>query len=122
MQLVTIINRTSKPLEACWDGKRYKLPPGESSLPDLVAEVAKRQNPLMGSEDPYSIGIVSLLAIREQHDDESPIEQTRSIERQNRKQYPGPRPVEVVPGRAGQYAHEISSPLTPDGVFVDPNK
>jgi hypothetical protein len=115
MDTVTVINRTSKPLEALWDGHRHKIPVGESLQPWLVAQAAQKQNVLMGSADPnenYSdFGtMISLVAIREQDDDESPIEQSTKIERWDRRYMPGgEQAIRVVQGRIG-YGSVQTSP------------
>jgi len=119
MELVTVRNRTQKDLEVCWDGKRTTIPVGKPiALIATVAEAAKRQNVLMGSEDPRTLSVVSLIGVEEWGDDCSPIEQSDSIERWNRRSLPNQRPTEVVPGRAGLYAEEKHASLPLDGSFV----
>ena len=105
MEFQTVINRTSKDLIVTWDGKRTKIVPGKNSLPLIVAEAAKRQNPIMGSLDPFTGLCQYLLGIEEQGDDCSPIEQSPSaIELMNRSKMKNARPTEVVPGDNGLYS------------------
>jgi hypothetical protein len=90
MEYVTIVNRTSKPLEAIWDGRRYELKPGKNSLPDLIARKAMEQNPILGTETIYSIGnCQSLLGVVEWNNDCSPLEQSDAIERLDRSKLGG---------------------------------
>jgi hypothetical protein len=123
MNLVTVVNRTSKPLEALWDGKRYALPVGKSAHPAIVAEAAKRQNPVMGSEDPYTLQMDYLIGVEEWGDPCDPIEQSPEIERMTRKKLVGAKPSEVVPGKTGIYSvRDVASSLPSDasGKFVTP--
>lgn len=120
MQLVTLVNRSSKVLEGTWDGKHYKIAPGKHQFNEVMAQKFKEQNPIMGSEDQYSLSTDSLLGIEEQGDDCSPIEQSNVIERFDRKRLPNMKPVDVVPGISGLYAAERSQPLPTDGGFVKP--
>lgn len=127
MDTVTVINRTSKPLEALWDGHRHTIPVGESLQPWLVAQAAQKQNVLMGSQDPRENyndfgSMVSLIAIREQRDDESPLEQNaKAIERWDRRYMPGgTQSVKIVPGRTG-YGSVSKSPQSSDVAFA-PNE
>lgn len=122
MNYVTVVNRSSKPLEAIWDGVRYQIPVGESSLPERIAEVARRQNPQMGTEDPYSMRVTSLIAIKEQGDDIFPLEQSKSIERLDRASFPSNHPTEIVRGNTGVARHEVERPLPLNNAFVDPNE
>ncbi len=85
MELVTVVNRTSKALNGKWDGKPYVLKPfSREAYPVLVAEAFKRQNVQMGSEDPYTGEMKYLVGIEEQGDPIDPIEQTQAITRMNR--------------------------------------
>lgn len=104
MEVVTLFNRTSKPVRGLWDGKPYTLEPGaKSALPIIVADAIKRQNVVMGSEDPYTGEMNYLVAIVEHGDPQTPIEQTRVITRMNRA--PIAKPDEVtMEGRTGLYS------------------
>ena len=120
-EIVTVRNRTQKDLEVCWDGKRTVLPVGKPiALPLPIAEAAKRQNVLMGSEDPRMGTIEYLVGIEEWNDDCSPIEQTDSIERWNSKSVPGRGKVDVIKGKAGLFAEERHSALPLNDSFVKP--
>lgn len=127
MDTVHVVNRTSKPLEALWDGYRHTIPVGESLQPWLVALAAQKQNILMGSQDPRENyndfgAVVSLVAIKEQGDDESPIEQNyNAIEKWDRSLMPGGvAAVHVVHGRTG-YGAVPRSPQSSDIAFA-PNE
>lgn len=86
MEIVTVVNRTSQPVEGIFDGKRTVIAP-HARLPMLyhAAEHLKRQNPVMGTEDisdPRSPEF--LVGIEEWGDDISPIEQSDKQERFDR--------------------------------------
>jgi hypothetical protein len=55
---VTVVNRTTgkrkRTLIATFDGEQYTMPPGESTLDARVVPYAMRQNPVMGSMNPYN--------------------------------------------------------------------
>ena len=95
---VTLVNRSSKPLNGTWDGRQHTIEPGQHQFPETQALKFKEQNPIMGSEDPYSLQKEYLIGIVEHNDDISPVEQTNSIERWNRSKLIGAKPVEVVQG------------------------
>lgn len=121
MQYVTVVNRTSKPLEAVWDGLRYAIPVGESAFPEAIAKAAKRQNIVMGSEDPRTLRVKSLIGVKEWGDDVSKVEQTMKVERWDRESLPNLRPTEVVPGDNGIYsARDVASDLPAESNFVKP--
>lgn len=113
MQVVTIVNRTSKDLEGIWDGRHYTIPVGKSSYPVVQAEAFKRQNPVMGSEDPRTLQVDYLIGIEDYKDPCDPIEQSNSVERWDRKQLgPQAQNVDVVAGRTGVYsARDVSTVL-----------
>ena len=98
MEVVTLVNRSSKTLSGTWDGRHYDLKPGQHSFPEVQALKFKEQNPIMGSEDPYTLQKEYLMGIVEHNDDISPVEQTSSIERWNRSKLVGAKPVEIVRG------------------------
>ncbi len=83
MQYVTLVNRSSKTLNGTWDGRSYKIAPGKHEFPEAQAMKFRDQNPVMGTEDPYSLNKQYLLAIPSQGDDVSPIEQTDSVSLQD---------------------------------------
>lgn len=103
--LVTLVNRTTKPLEGTFDGQVVRIPAGYvddgtgkivraldqygapivTTLPANVAAIVKSQNPMMGTQDPlnpapddYLIGVEKWPAGRK--DDLSHVEQSDSIE------------------------------------------
>jgi len=84
MEYCKIINRSSKTVEGVFDGVRYFWAPNEEKmLPAHIAELCKRQNPVMGTEDFADINSAEyLLALPS--DDASPIEQTDKPERFDR--------------------------------------
>src|SRR5947207_6302799 len=75
MQYVTLVNRSKKTLEGVWDGKVYQIPPGKNSFPEIQAMKFKEQNPINGSEDPYSLTRDYLCGIEEFNDPITPAEQ-----------------------------------------------
>lgn len=95
---VTLVNRTSKNLSGTWDGRQFTITPGQHNFQEIQALKFKEQNPIMGSEDPYTLQKEYLLGIVEHGDDISPTEQTTNIERWNRSKLVGAKPVEVVQG------------------------
>jgi hypothetical protein len=76
MQLVTLVNRSSKTLKGVWDGRPYDIAPGKHSFPDIQASKFQEQNPIMGTEDPYTLQKQYLIGIIEHGDDCSPVEQS----------------------------------------------
>jgi len=75
MEYVTLVNRTKKPLEGVWDGRRYSIAPGKNAFPEIQAMKFKEQNPVNGSEDPYTLQRDYLCGIEEWNDPIGPIEQ-----------------------------------------------
>ncbi len=107
-RMVTAVNRTTSPLDAMFDGQPVVLVagyvregedanaaivgagPGGSvrgnPLPYFAAEMVKRQNPRMGTEDPTDPrDFESLVGILEWDDDVSHIEQSAAVERLDRE-------------------------------------
>lgn len=119
MDVVTLVNRSSKTLQGTWDGRHYDLVPGKHQFGRLHAEKFKEQNPVMGSEDPQTLAMDYLIGIEENGDDCSPIEQSIDIEKWNRKKLNGPA-VEIVRGKGGLFATERHSALPGDSNFVKP--
>lgn len=121
MDFVTVVNRTSKPLEAIWDGVRRTFEPGETpNTPKGMAEAARRQHVIMGTADPYEMAVADyLIAIKELNQDCSPVEQTDSVERWDRTLVPGgQRAVEIRKGRGGSY--QSRDPLSTISGFDSP--
>jgi len=81
-ETVTLINRTSKPLRAMFDGQRFVFKPGPNpGVPIVVVQFAKDQNPIMGTQDRYELeGSLYLVGVAEWGDNVSPIEQSDAIE------------------------------------------
>lgn len=84
--VVTLINRTSKPLTVRYDGIDYTIEPGENpAFPRVMVKYAKDQNPLMGSEHPFDPNrFVSLVGVKGTKDDCAPIEQSSAPQRIDR--------------------------------------
>lgn len=122
MEIVTVVNRTSKVVSGIWDGKPYNIKPnGKVALPIIVAEAIKRQNVLMGSEDPYTGEMQYLVGIEESGDPTDPVEQTRVITRMNR----GPlgKNEEVIKGDNGIYSvRDVAGHLPLGPGFRNPNQ
>lgn len=104
MELVTLVNRSSKNLEGTWDGRHYTLSPGKHAFARIMAEKFKDQNPVMGSMDPQTLYVDYLLGIVEDGDPVSPIEQSNAVEKWNRDRLTGSRPSITVPGDNGLYS------------------
>jgi len=106
-----------------WDGRVYTIPVGKSQFNERVAQKAKEQNVLMGSQDPRTGDIVYLVAIEEYNEDTSPVEQNPEAdrsERWNRKLIPGGEAaVQTVPGRTGLFSgRDVQSKLSVDQAFT----
>jgi hypothetical protein len=98
MRYVTLVNRTSKILNGTWDGRTHNIHPGKNSFPEFMAYKFKDQNPIMGSQDPYSLELQYLCGVEEDGDDISPIEQTDKVELLDRAKLRNAIPVVVVQG------------------------
>jgi hypothetical protein len=106
---VELVNRTSEPIDAMFNGRPLVLKPGYELRPGaageepilfplgrdgkpatnmieyFAAEMAKRQNPIMGTEDPESPATFeSLLGVEAWGDDISYVEQSDKTERIDR--------------------------------------
>ena len=75
MEYVTLFNRSKKPLQGIWDGKIHNIAPGKNAFPEFQALKFKEQNPVNGSEDPYTLTREYLCGIEEWNDPLTPIEQ-----------------------------------------------
>lgn len=116
-EIVTVHNRTSKPLTATWDGRHYDIPPypRKIALPYLVAAAARFQNPVMGRGTPFEDWASKaeyLIGIEEVGDPLDPIEQTTAPQRWSTELVNGIN-VDVVRPRGGGYAPEVKQPQTP---------
>lgn len=108
MEYVTLVNRTSKPLNGTWNGRQFKVLPGESTHPIRIADAIKRQNPLMGSQGSELFEVIYLCGIKELGDDIFPLEQSDSKELMDPNilhaaTIAAGRKLDVVPGAAGMY-------------------
>lgn len=130
MEHVTLVNRTSQVLEGVWDGRVYKIKPGENHFDKIMARKFKEQNPVMGSEDPRSGEMLYKLGIVE---DENPVDNLPDeflaqfasfIERWDRSKLVGARPSMIVAGDNGLYNRQTwtaPQPPTPS-TFSDTDK
>lgn len=92
VETVTLVNRTDKPLICTYDGHTYDLKPGKNpGFPLAAVPYAMRQNPLMGSEDPYNPNkFTSLVGVEgDPKKPTTPLKQSKAIERLNRQQVKG---------------------------------
>jgi flagellar basal body rod protein FlgF len=104
MRLVTLVNRTESTLHGVWDGRHHDILPGANTFPELQALAFKRQNPVMGSEDPITGYMDYKVGILEDNDLVEPLKAVKeSIERWDRSKLAGARPTEVVAGDNGLY-------------------
>jgi formylglycine-generating enzyme required for sulfatase activity len=120
--LVTVVNRTMRKLEVRVDGETVVLEPrSETKLPRFVAEMACRQHPVMGTEDPYNPRAFDMLVgVREWKHDCTPIEQSDSVERLDRSALAdeAARGAKVVKGRASVASRRLVE-ATPPSNDVD---
>lgn len=123
-ETVTLVNRTSKVLFVTFDGQTKALEPGENpGFPLIAVWHAKKQNVLMGSEDPnnpmsrtYLVG-VKVKAGQKQKDDISPLEQSDAPQFLNREELdtaPGVKKV-MLRGRKKASAFDAGVPQSDDG-------
>ena len=93
---VTLVNRTSKSLDAQWDGAHHHFDPGETTnVPIQIAIAAVRQNPQHGSEDPLGdpnlfTSLFGIKGAKHGFGDCTPLEQSDAGERIDRKRIEGP--------------------------------
>jgi len=85
MEFVQIVNRSPETLSVMYDGKRYQLQPGTNTVPSFLVGPAKRQNRVMGTEDPLNpLDFESLIGVPDV-DDCSPKKQSKAVEALDRK-------------------------------------
>lgn len=119
MERVTLVNRSSKHLTGTWNGRQFKVVPGEQYFPRDVAEAIKRQNPIMGTQGNEIWDVQYLCGIKEDGDDVSPAEQTNIRELMNPALHS--KPVMEVPGRNGLYGRStFATELPADAGFEKP--
>lgn len=112
MNYVTVVNRSSKILKGTWDGRHYDIAPGSHMFPETMAMKFRDQNPIMGSEDPYTLQKQYLIGIIEMKDDCTPIEQSDKVEIWDRsKMSPQKQNVQVVHGE-GLYSPQRDGKAT----------
>lgn len=70
--ILCLINRTEHTLKYTKDGRDFTLAPGENYVNSDHVRFARNQNPLMGTQDPYSLATQFLVGIKGK-DDCSPI-------------------------------------------------
>lgn len=123
MEFVTVVNRTSKPLEGIWDGKRRSYPPGETpNVPMIQAEAVRRQHVLMGSADPYEMNVAEyLIGIPELKHDCSPLEQSDEVERWDRTLVPGGKSAVTTKSGRSAGSFQTRAPLSTVSAFESPN-
>lgn len=121
-EMVTLVNRTSKPLPIRFDGQDLTLKPGDNAVPRIVVPYAKSQCVLNGSEDPRNPrSFISLVGVRaaegqKQKDDISPLEQDETqLTRVNLEEYlEDPSAKIVVRGKHKPSSFD-ANPLPSDG-------
>jgi hypothetical protein len=94
-EIVTAVNRSSKPVEWRFNGVSYRLEPHQEKPMNLTyALYGVRRNPVMGTFDPaYEFQHTSLIGIREMEDQYpcDPIEQSDAVESIDRSKLPEDR-------------------------------
>ena len=119
-EFVTIVNRTSKPLKGCCDGKHVRIPPGEYRCTYEQALFYRSQNPIMGQGTPlddWASRAEFLIGIKESGDDCSPIEQSNAPQRWDSDAVNGPGRYDVVKSRAPQFSEaKVQPPQDKDNV------
>ncbi len=87
---ICLVNRTLSDLEFVADSRTYILKPGDNyGYVSSQAYFAMAQNPLMGSEDYYTLDFQSLVGVKGEHDcsplsDETVLEAMDKVERFDR--------------------------------------
>ena len=122
---VTLVNRSSKDLIGRYDGREHKIPAGSrTQWPQHLAFKFKEQNPIMGTENYYSMDKEYLLGIEEYGDPVDPVEQSDKTTQINFDTVVLPSGVklETLPGRPGNPARDFGAkPLATDVVGFEPN-
>lgn len=120
-RFVTLVNRSSKTLKGVWDGRQYDLAPGKHSFPEFQAIKFKEQNPILGTEDPYSLQKDYLMGIVEFGDPIDPAEQSDQISLMDLREKIKSGEYKVVKA-SGLYspARDGNAPLPMDSNFVKP--
>lgn len=101
---ICLVNRTPDVLQFTADGQSHRLTPGDNwGFFAWQAPYAKAQNPLMGSEDYYSLNFTSLVGVKGEDDctpipEEDLLAAMDQVERFDRVR-DGLRPANRVPNR-----------------------
>lgn len=94
-EIITVVNRSSKPLTWRFNGRSFGLKPNEERSECMTYAMAGvRQNPVMGTYDPtYEHQHQSLVGIREYEEQwpTTPIEQSNNPEAFDRRRLPEDR-------------------------------
>lgn len=87
----TLVNRTKGRLVVTFDGQQIDIEPGENHrFPLIAVPFAKKQNIVMGSEDPYNpMKYESLVGVLGTKDPVTPIKQSKAVERLDRSKVRG---------------------------------
>lgn len=121
-ETVTVVNRTSKKLKGCFDGKHVTLPPGETRCTYEQALFYRNQNPIMGRGTPledWDMRSEYLVGIKESGDDCSPIEQSTAPQRWDADAVNGRGRYDVVQSRAPQFSEaKVQQPKLDSGGFT----
>ena len=128
---VSVVNRVNETLTGTWNGIQHDCPPGEHYFPEDVAKALRKQNVVMGSENPRTGHVIYKVGIREHNDPitmltEDILAPYRSVyekwgERWDRSQLSGAKPSEVVPGDNGIYsARDVAVTLPGNTQFTKP--
>lgn len=123
-EIVTVFNRSSKPLMGVWDGRQHQLEPGvKYQFSRIQAEKFRDQNPVKGTLNKYTGEMKYLVAIEENGDDCSPIEQSDSVSLEDITAKIATGELRVVPGNgyltAADRGASIPLPTDQQG-FVKP--
>ena len=90
-EILTLINRTSKPLDVTQNGRTIVLKPGRNPVTSDWVRFAKQQHPRMGTFDPSGLQGEYLVAVEGMDPEDHctmipPGEEHKSIERFDRSQ------------------------------------
>jgi len=100
MEFVQIVNRSKANLSVMFDGRRHVLVPGLNTVPSELVAMAKRQNRVMGTEDPLNpLDFESLIGVPDV-DDCSDQEQSRKVEALDRSLMVDPKRRAAKPVKA----------------------
>jgi hypothetical protein len=119
--VVTMVNRTSKPLELRFNGRTMTFAPGPNHVNETYVRLARRKFFVMGTEDPALPGHAEMLVgVEAWGDPITPIEQSDAVEVIDRDKIPdGWKGRELVTTRGVVPGAEAvgRAPLPDDGVW-----